>query len=365
MLGSRERFLLKEEERRRALGSAALFLAGLGAFVLLVAFAVFRLNDSGPLPPELLRLLAAGGGAVALLLGAGLRVRLAPRNFVTVDAGSGTVTIARGRKRREFPLAEIGPLRHALEERRVRSGKSWTTVVFHVARSEPHPEIRIFESEDELETRRALEKRSKAWHLPYVKPTGERRAPEELDVPVFQRLGADTAVTTALPQKEGSSLAVEWRGDGHEIRTSYLPPVDRTKILLLAIGPPLLLAFFFREPLRDLVREGTPAPLRALGGLVVLLAFLPGAIAAAKSWLRRNLPPVLRITAEGVRYRGKTLPLRSIEEVERVPGAVCRFVSDARIVEVEGDFCDPSEREWLHHEIRRLVVAAGQQAPVL
>ena len=365
MLGSRDRFLLKEEERRRALGSAALFLAGLGAFALLAAFVVFRLHDSGPPPPELLRLLAAGGAVVILLLGAGLRVRLAPRNFVSVDAASGTVTLARGRKRRELPLAEIGPLRHALEERRVKSGNTWTTVVYHVARSEPHPEIRIFESEDELETRRVLEKRAKAWHLPYVKPTGERRAPEELDLPVFQRLAADTAVTTALPQKEGSSLAVEWKDDGHEIRTSYLPPVDRTRILLLTIGPPLLLAFFFREPLRDLVREGTPALLRGLAGVVVLLAFLPGGIAAAKSWLRRSRPPVLRITAEGVRYRGKRLPLKSIEEVERTPGAVCRFVSDTRIVEVEGDFCDPSEREWLHHEIRRLVVAAGQQSPVL
>jgi hypothetical protein len=290
-------------------------------------------------------------------------VRLAPRNFVSVDAASGTVTIARGRKRRELPLAEIGPLRHALEERRVKTGKSWTTVVFHVARSEPHPEIRIFESEDELETRRALEKRAKAWHLPYVKPTGEKRAPEELDLPVFQRLAADTAVTTALPQKEDSNLAVAWKDDGHEIRTSYRPPVDRKRILLLTIGPPLLLAFLFREPLWELVREETPAPLRVLVGLFVLLAFLPGALAAAKSWLRRSRPPVLRITAEGVRYRGKTLPLRSIEDVERIPRAVCRFVSDRRIVEVEGDFCDPSEREWLHHEIRRLVIEAGRRSP--
>jgi len=300
----------------------------------------------------------------ALLLAAGLRVRLAPRHYASVDAASGTVTLARGRQRQELPLAGIGPLRHALEERRVKRGNSWTTVVFHVARSEPHPQVRIFESEDELATRKSLETHAKAWNLPYVKPSGETRTPEELDLPVFQRLAADAAVTTALPQKERSSLTVEWRNDGYEVRTSYRPPVDRTRILLLTIGPLLLAAFFFREPLRDLVREGTPVLLRVLAGSVVLLLVLPGAIAAARSWLRRSRPPVLRIAADGVKFRGKTLPLRSIEEVERVPGAVCRLVSDARIVEVEGDFCAPFEREWLHHEIRRLVVEVGQRAPV-
>jgi hypothetical protein len=364
MLGSRDRFLLKEEERRRALGSVALFLAGLGVFVLLVAFVVFRLNESGPPPPELLRLLAAGGVVVALLLGAGLRVRLAPRNFVSVDAASGTVTIARGRKRRELPLAEIGPLRHALEERRVKSGKSWTTVVFHVARSEPHPEIRIFESEDELETRRALESRAKAWRLPYVQPTGQSRAPEELDVPVFERLGADVAVTKALPQKEGSSLAVTWKDDGHEISTSYRPPVDRTRLLLTLLVPPVLVGWILRELLLDAFRAAMPTPLRLVGAAVVVLAFVPGLWLAAKSWRRSSRPPVIRVSAEGVRFRRTTLPLRSIEEVERVPGGVARLVSDERIVEIDADFCDPSEREWLHHELRRLVVEAGQRAPL-
>lgn len=364
MLGSRQRFLLKEEERRRALGSAALFLAGLHAFALLVAFVVFRLNDSGPPPPGLLRLLAAGGAVVVLLLGAGVWVRLAPRSFVSVDAASGTVTVARGRTRRELPLAEIGPLRHALEERRVKSGNTWTTVVYHVARSEPHPEIRVFESEDELATRRALEKCAKAWHVPYVKVTGERRAPEELDVPAFERLGADAAVTTALPQKEGSCLAVTWKDDGHEISTSFRPATDRTRLLLTLLVPPVLVGWFLRELLLDAIRPATPTPFRLFGAAVVVLSLVPGLWLAAKTWRRYSRPPVIRVSAEGVRFRGTTLPLRSIEEVERVPGGVARLVSDERIVEIDADFCDPSEREWLHHEIRRLVVEIGQRAPV-
>lgn len=63
--------------------------------------------------------------------------------------------------------------------------------------------------------------------------------------------------------------------------------------------------------------------------------------------------------------RGKTIPLPSvIEDVARAPGAVCRVVSDERIVEVEGDFCEPSERDWLRDEIRRLLIEFGTRADV-
>ena len=365
MRTARETFFLKEEERRRAWAGAGLFLAGLGGFALLAAVVAFQVNGDGPAPPELLRPFWAFLVVVLLLLGAGLYTRLRPRHFVAVDAAEGRVTLFRdGRVRREMPLSEIGPLRHALEERREKRGKSTVTVLYHVARSGPLNELRVYESEDELATRRALEAHARAWNLPYVKPTGETRSPEELDVPLYQRLGSDETATKPLPQRAGSGLSVAWKDDGYEVTTTYRPRTDRVKLLLLFLGPAVLVGFLFREPLRDAFRPEAPVALRVVGGLVALLLFVPGAVTAAKAWLRSSHPPVLRISAEGVRFRGRTLPLRSIEEVERVPHAVCRLVSDTRIVEIGGDFCEASEREWLHHEIRRLVVEVGQRTPV-
>lgn len=109
----------------------------------------------------------------------------------------------------------------------------------------------------------------------------------------------------------------------------------------------------------DLIHPDTPAFDRLIVVLLVLFLFAGGLYEVVKSWLRTHRPPVIRISTAGFQYRGKTIPLRSIEDVARAPRAVCRVVSDARIVEVERDFCEPSEREWLRHEIRRLVIEAG------
>ncbi len=361
----RERFLLKEEERRRAWGSAALFFAGLGCFVSLVGFGVFRLGDYGPAPPELLRPFAAFAVVVLLLLGAGLWTRLRPRHFVAVDAAAGNATFVRnGAVRRQVPLSDVGPLRHSVQKRRVPSGKSYRMATFHVARSEPFPELLLCESEDELATRRAIEAHAKAWGLPYVKPTGESRSPEDLDAPAFQRMAADESVTTPLPRPPDSKLEVAWKDGGYEISTSYRPATDRTRLLLTLLVPPVLVGWLLRELLLDAFRPGTPTLLRLFAAAVVVLSLVPGLWLAGKTWRRSSRPPVIRVSAEGVRFRGATLTLRSIEEVERVPGGVARLVSDERIVEIDSDFCEPSAREWLHHELRRLVVEVGQRSPV-
>ncbi len=114
----------------------------------------------------------------------------------------------------------------------------------------------------------------------------------------------------------------------------------------------------------DLLDPDTPAFFRILTVLLVLMLSTPGPYAVVERWLRIHRPPVIRISAAGFQFRGKTIPLQSIEDVARAPGAVCRVVSDERIVEVEGDFCEPSERVWLRDEIRRLLIEFGTRADV-
>lgn len=367
MSGSGERFLLAVEKRRRSRTTAGLLLAGLGLLIALVTGVVYRLNDPGPPPPELLRPFVAYLAVLLLLLGLALWARLHPLSFVRVDPAAGTVTVVRkGIVLRDAPLPEVGPLRHTVERRRVKSGKTTRIATLHVARSEPFPELLIVESEDELVTRRALESRAKAWGVPYVKPTGESRSPEELDVPIFQRLGGDEAVTSPLPRTPNSMLEIAWKDGGYEISTSFRPPIERVRLVLSLLVPAVLVvlvALVFREPVLGLVRADVPTPFRVFGGLVLLSAFAPGVLLLAKGWLRSIRPPVIRISAETFRFRGKTLPLRSVEEVERVPGAACRLVSDKRIVEIDADFCEPFEHAWLHHEVRRLVIEAGLRTP--
>ncbi len=361
---ARERFLLKEEERRRTGAGCALALAFVGLFVVIAAVVAWRLNDSGPPPGELVRVVGTLVAIPLVLLGVGLFLRLRPRNFVSVDADAGTATFVRGGAAVvELPLAEIGPLEHVVERRRVKSGKSHRIAVFHVARSGAFHELRLFESEKELETRRALEARAKAWRLPYVKPSGEVRNPEELDVPLFQRLGSDEAARATLPQRPGSSLAVAWREGGYEVTTSYRPPLDRATLIATFVVPPVILGWAFGRRLLDAFREGPSTPF--LWGAVgaVVLSFVPGLVVAGKAWRRVRFPPSIRVSADGVRFRGRRLPLRSIEEVERVAGGAARLVSDERLLVIDADFCEPSEHEWLQHELRRLVIEVGQQSP--
>jgi hypothetical protein len=130
--------------------------------------------------------------------------------------------------------------------------------------------------------------------------------------------------------------------------------------MLLAPAGVLLANF---PVLIDLFDPEQPALYRGFLAFLVVWVFSVGPYEAVTRWLRIHRPPVVRVSPAGFEFRGKTIPLRSIEDVARAPGAVCRVVSDERIIEVEGDFCEPSERDWLRHEIRRLVIEFGARPP--
>lgn len=346
-----------------------LTLAGLGFLLAggaVLAWTAWVLFGGGEPPPrELLRPFAFIVLLLVLVLAAGLALKLRPRHYLAVDDVSGTATFIRGgAAARAVPLAELGPLEHVVEKRRVPSGKTWRLATFHVARSAPFPELVLLDSEEELATRRALEVHAKAWRVPYRKPSGEMRNPEDLDVPFFQRMGNDAEAREPLPQPPDSKLTVAWKDEGYEISTSYRPKVDRVRLAVTLAGPPVLFVFVFREPLLDVFRSSTPAFLRLAAAALFVLSFAPGLTLAAKAWRRATRPPAIRVSAKGIRFRGRSLPLAAIEEVERVSGGTCRFVSDDRIVEIDADFCEPTEVDWLQREVRRLVVEVGQRSPV-
>lgn len=318
-------------------------------------------REAGPPPPDLFRELALPVGVPLALLGVGLYPWLRPKHFVEIDAGAGTAKfVERGVVTRQIPLVQIVPLEHAIEQRHVRYGKTASIATFHVARSRPVPEIRFFESENEMETRRALEARAKAWNVPYVKPSGKVRSQEDLDVPLVQRLRKDEGARPPLLQRPDSKLTVAWKDDGYEITTSYWPKTDRFTLVAMFAIPVLLLWWFLRNVLRGWIAEGFGTPYPWLAGAVVLLALLPGAFVGAKAWLRSNRPPSIRVSSTGVRFRGRSLPLGTIEEIEREGGGAPRLVSDARLVQIDADFCEVSEYDWLLDEIRRLVVEVSQ-----
>jgi hypothetical protein len=363
MRSSRKRFPLREEERRRAWADGACLFAGTGLGALVVAFVAVRLT-AGAVLPDFLRVTLPASVPILLVLGAGLWVRFRPRHYVAVDAARGMVTVFRdGEARRRLPLSGIGPLRQSREDRLVRRGKQDVTVTFHVARSVPLRELCVHASEDEAATRRVLEACAKAWNLPCESASRETRTPEELDLPVHDRLASDEAARTSLPQKAGSSLTVTWTGSGYDITTSWVPPFNRRKILWMSLAPLGILAAHFYLFV-DLLDPELPALYRGFLAVLVVGALSVGPYEAVRRWLRIHRPPVIRISPAGFEFRGKTIPLGAIEDVARAPGAVCRVVSDERIVEVEGDFCEPSERDWLRHEIRRLVIEFGAHAPV-
>lgn len=354
MHSSRDRFLSREEEFRRECANAALIFAGIGAVTLVAMYAMSRLTGDGSILHDFVRVFFPAAAAIlVVLLGVGLFLRARPRHYVEVDRALGMVTVIReGEVARSVPLSAIGPLRHSIEERDTGKGR---TATYHVARSGAIRELLIHASKSESAARHALETYAKAWNLPYVTATRETRNPEELDVPIHERLKDDEAARTHLPQRAGSRLTVTWTGGGYEIATAYAPPLDRKAILWAVLVPPASLAGLI-WPVVDLFDPETPALFRVFIAILWLFVLSLGPIAAARRWRRIRRPPVIRISADGFQFRGNSIPLRSIEDVARAPGAVCNVVSDERIVTVEGDFCEPSERDWLRNEIRRLVI---------
>ena len=376
MAGTRERFLLSEEGRRRLLGSGAIGCAAVGFLFAIAATAVVRFHEAGPAPSELLRPFLGFLGLLFLVLLGGLLVNLRPRYHVDVDVAAGSATIVRGdAPPRIVPLREAGPLRHFVEKRQVRSGKSWRTAVFHVVRPLGLDGVVVHESEDELAARRAAESRARAWGVPYVLPSGESRAPEELDVPLYQRLGGDEGAMAPLPAAPGSHLSVAWKEEGYEISSSYRPKVEWPQLAIRVLAPLALLGWGLWNVLPILVSRPEQAvrpdpfaenvfSVLAVGVFCAMLWLVVPAIARTIRPLRRSArPPTIVVSANGVRYRGRTVPLRAVEEVEPAPGAACRLVSDERILVVDADFCDSREHAWLRHELRRLVIETGQRLP--
>lgn len=373
----RERFLLKEEDRRRGRSSGAIGCAGFGFLVAAIIAVVWRINDSGPPPAELVRPVLWFVAFLLLPLAAGLFLRFRPRHYVDVDVPAGTATVIQGKAEpRRVLLAEAGPLHHVVEERQVRSGKTWRTALFHVVRPAGLSGLVVHESEDELQARRQAESRARAWGVPYVLPSGEVRTPEELDVPLFQRLGDDEDARAPLPPKPGSALSVAWRDGGYEIETTYRPRIDWARLVVTGVAPLGFAGWVLWQlfPILGTRTDGGSGddPVVAyvfpalavllLGGLLKFVAPIVGG--ALRTWLRSYRLPTIRVSPEGVRYRGRTVPLREIEEVELARGAACRVVSDRRILEIDADFCSGSEHDRLRHELRRLVIEAGQQTPL-
>lgn len=174
---SRERFPLREEERRRARAGTASLFAGIGAATLVVAFVLVRLAVAGPVLSEYVRLTVPAAVPILLVLGVGLYVRLRPRHYVEVDTARGMVTVFRdGEVWCRLPLSGIGPLRQSREERLSENRRDSVPRTVHVARSGPL-RLRLHASEDEAATRRVLEAYAKAWKLPYESATRETRSP--------------------------------------------------------------------------------------------------------------------------------------------------------------------------------------------
>jgi hypothetical protein len=199
--------------------------------------------------------------------------------------------------------------------------------------------------------------------------------PEELDVPLFQRLGGDEDAKAPLPPAPGSHLSVSWKEEGYEISTSYKPKVEWAQVALKALVPLAALGWglwhvlplFFSRP--EAAGRADPVaeivfPVQTVVVFGTLLRLIvPGIASALRPWRRAARPPTIRVSAKGVRYGGRTVPLRAIEEIEPSRGAACRLVTDERILVVDADFCDAAEHAWLRHELRRLVIEAGQQLP--
>jgi hypothetical protein len=346
-----ERFYPDVDRTRFRAGWAFIILGGLG-----VAAMLWRLLAVGFNVTRLVLMAMAAGLAVW-----GRRLALKPDIVLEVDLAARTYVIVRqGRRAGAAPLDQLGPLTASERTRRLDSGSSVTS---YVVKAAAHADFDLFAMRTPEAARRKMESLARAWRLPCRSMDGAVRAADELDRPLHERLrGARPA--------DPAALRPEWNLRIDEMRPGYALVSSNRSWASLAEGSSLVLSLLFALGIGSVIalpakiREVVPEMMgdtlgRVLLGLGVVIAAVM-LFQVARAVGDGLLPGTVRVTPDGVSYRGKRLRFGEIEEV--TGGAPIEILGDRRKIRLAASFCPPDARPAVAREIERMIVAVGPTA---
>lgn len=310
-------------------------------------------------------MLAGGGvsiGSIVFILGLvgvvalGLRFVFQPSDFVEVDLDARTYVHIRDHTRRDRrPLDDLAPLVVSERRRTVRTKNGTRTVTEYAVHPEGRADLDFRVVKDRGEARLILEALARRWQLPSVAWGGELRQAGELDLPLYERLRRAGGAVGGAGIRPEWNLRVEPLSPGYAIVSTHRDYRQLIPYAILLVPAGFAALIFTRSGfLREFLGGGERDPVSLLLGaglLVLLLGLLVRVAAAVRDTF---LPGTIRVTPEGVSYRGWSMPFEAIEEV--IGAVSIEFVGDRRVLRVAPTFCPPEAVPALCEELERMIV---------
>lgn len=299
---------------------------------------------------------------IVVLLGVvafGIRFVLEPNDYVDVDLEARTFVHVRDHQRRdELPLDSLGTLVVSQRLRTVRTKRGARTVTEYAVHPEGRADLDFQIVERPSEARVILERLARRWKLPSRTWGGEVRQPGELDTPLHERLRASADHRDHAPLQPEWNLRVDLLSPGYAIVSSHhdwrpLLSVAITMISLVFVG----LIVFRSTLVAGILGASYGARFDRIAEAVFALIALTFVVRGAMLLRETLVPGTLRITPDGVEYRGSRMRFEEIEEV--MAAATIELVGDRRLFRLPTTFCPPEAVPWLRDELERMIVEMG------
>ena len=346
-----QRFLGDVDRTRRGAGWIFMAVAaGLAAWIASIEIRAGNVNGTGLVFYVLL-------GGLAYL---GWRL-VQPKDFFEIDVVERTYSVMRhGTKSGAGKLDALGPLEVKERVRVIGTGNNQKTRIEYIVTAAVHSKVDLYSMTTAGKARRKMEALARAWRLPCRSFGGAVRGPDELDVPLHERLRDDPNARRPAELRPEWSVRIEPLSLGYAMHStvrSWAPLRASAFILVVAL-------FVFSRVFRTGVMASLPESGDLMGqvllGLmgVVVLVFLWMVFTGVRDTF---FPGTVRVTDRGVSYRWSRMPFRQIEEVTTT--FPIELIGDRRSLRLGDTFCSRVAAKAVAHEIQRLIIEVAEANP--
>jgi hypothetical protein len=290
----------------------------------------------------------------------GLRL-LRPKDLFEIDVERRTYTVIRdGTKAGAGPLDDLGPLEVKTSIYRPADRPSATPLIQYMVCAAVHSQIDFCMVRSPGKARRKMEALARAWGVPSRSLGGAIRQPDQIDLPLHERLRDDADARKESPLPPESGIRIEPLSLGYAMHStvrSWAPL--HTSMVMLAIAIFLAARSSPLTFLREARASEDLIPQILLGGLgVVVLVFLCLTAAGVRDTF---FPGTVRITDRGVSYRFSRMAFREIEEL--IASHPIELIGDRRTLKLGQTFGKPGAVKAVAHELQRLIIEVAEANP--